>query len=68
MRFVRALHKWIALAAALQVCLWVMSGLVMSLLDHHVVSGESTARAASAPKNVPREQALLDPQALLRRG
>jgi Na+-transporting NADH:ubiquinone oxidoreductase subunit F len=64
MRFIRLLHKWVGLIAGLQVCLWLISGLVMSLLDHHVVSGDSTA-AEEAPVALARDATLFDPQALL---
>jgi hypothetical protein len=45
-------------------CLWLVSGLVMSLLDHHVVSGESTAAEESATTLVANAP-LIDPQTLL---
>lgn len=40
MRFMRQLHKWIGLLVGVQLLIWVVSGLGMSLLDHEVVSGE----------------------------
>jgi uncharacterized iron-regulated membrane protein len=64
MRFVRWLHKWVGLLAGLQMCLWLVSGLVMSLLDHHVVSGDSTA-AEEAPAPLIANAPLVDPQTLL---
>jgi PepSY-associated TM region len=64
MRFIRLLHKWVGLVAGLQICLWLVSGLVMSLLDHHVVSGDSTA-AEESPATIAADAPLVDPQALL---
>jgi Na+-transporting NADH:ubiquinone oxidoreductase subunit F len=64
MAFIRLLHKWVGLIAGLQVCLWLVSGLVMSLLDHHVVSGDSTADEQTPAVLAPGET-LLDPQQLL---
>jgi uncharacterized iron-regulated membrane protein len=63
MRVIRLLHKWVGLIAGLQMCLWLVSGLVMSLLDHHVVSGDSTA-AESSPTAFAGGGALFDPQSL----
>ena len=39
MKFLRKLHKWTGLVIGIQVLLWVVSGLVMSLLDPEKVSG-----------------------------
>lgn len=39
MKFLRKLHKWAGLLIGIQVLLWVISGLVMSLLDPVKVSG-----------------------------
>ena len=64
--FIRTLHKWIGLIAGVQMCLWLLSGLVMSLLDHHVVSGDSTA--ASSPVVAPPASApFVEPTTLLPR-
>jgi Na+-transporting NADH:ubiquinone oxidoreductase subunit F len=38
--FLRKLHKWVGLIVGLQFLLWLASGLVMSLFDHHEVSGQ----------------------------
>jgi len=40
MRFIRALHKWLSLVIGAQMVLWLVSGLIMSLLDARVVAGE----------------------------
>jgi uncharacterized iron-regulated membrane protein len=64
MRFVRWLHKWVGLIAGLQMFLWLASGLVMSLLDHHVVSGDSTA-AEATPVALGEGEQLVDPHTVL---
>ena len=43
----RKLHKWVGLLVGVQFLLWLASGLVMSVFDHHAVSG--AARRAPAP-------------------
>jgi hypothetical protein len=43
MRLLKKLHKWIGLLIGLQVLLWVLSGLVISLLDPARVSGRQWA-------------------------
>jgi Na+-transporting NADH:ubiquinone oxidoreductase subunit F len=67
MRFIRTLHKWTGLIAGVQMCLWLLSGLVMSLLDHHVVSGDSTAASAPAVEPPPASAPFVEPTTLLRR-
>jgi len=42
----RKLHKWIALAIGIQVAIWMLSGLVMGLLDHDLVTGHNTQAEA----------------------
>jgi len=43
MRFLKQLHKWVGLLIGLQVVLWLLSGLIISLLDPAKVSGEQWA-------------------------
>lgn len=47
----RKFHKWLGLAIGLQVVIWVTSGLIISILDHEIVAGNTTkvALPASAP-------------------
>lgn len=49
--WLRKLHKWVGLLIALQFVVWVGSGLVMSLLDHDTVQGNTyrNARVALPP-------------------
>ena len=39
-RWMRLLHKWVALVLALQFVAWMASGVALSLIDHHAVSGD----------------------------
>lgn len=43
MRFMRSLHKWGTLIVGVQLGIWLVSGLIMSLLDPRAVSGEDIA-------------------------
>jgi len=43
MVFLKKLHKWVGLLIGIQVLLWLLSGLVMSLLDPAKVSGQQWA-------------------------
>lgn len=47
-RLLKKLHKWIGLLIGLQVMLWLLSGLVISLLDPEKVSGKRWARNSQA--------------------
>jgi Na(+)-translocating NADH:ubiquinone oxidoreductase F subunit len=49
----RKLHKWVGLIVGMQFLLWVGSGLVMSLFDHHMVSGQHHRAPAPAPRAWP---------------
>lgn len=60
----RKLHKWVGLAVGLQFLLWLGSGLVMSLFDHHVVSGEHH-RARPAPALAWPQDGVLAPSQVL---
>jgi ferredoxin len=62
MRFLKKLHKWIGLLIGLQVLLWVLSGLVISLLDPARVSGRQWA------DTTPHEPEPLPPGLLLEPG
>jgi Na+-transporting NADH:ubiquinone oxidoreductase subunit F len=47
-QFMRKLHKWLGLIIGLQFLVWLLSGLVMSLLDQGIAGGGET-RAAAEP-------------------
>ena len=59
MRFLKKLHKWVGLIIGLQVLLWVLSGLVISLLDPVKLSGRQWANST------PHELVSLPPGTLL---
>lgn len=44
MQFLRKLHKWLGLVIALQVMLWVASGVMFAWLDHGKVGAERSVR------------------------
>lgn len=47
--WLRKLHRWVGLLIALQFVIWVGSGLVMSLLDHETVQGDTYRHGTLAP-------------------
>lgn len=59
----RKLHKWVGLLVGLQFLLWLASGLVMSLFDHHVVAGQ--AHRAPAKPAAAWPSGLMAPTAVL---
>ena len=63
----RRLHKWIGLAIGVQVALWMLSGLMMGLLDHDRVQGHHKRAAEPEAKLAPRAHALLEPGEILER-
>jgi len=64
MPFIRKVHKWVGLLIGIQVFLWLLSGLMISLLDPAKVSGQYQARPAQAnTQNLP-SGSLLEPQEL----
>jgi len=50
--FLQKLHKWVALLIGIQVLLWLISGLVISLLDPSKVNGRLWAQAAASARGV----------------
>ncbi|MGH8177510.1 MAG: PepSY domain-containing protein [Steroidobacter sp.] len=67
MQFIRKLHKWVGLITGLQMCLWLISGFMMSLLDHHVVSGDSTAAVRHVVDLLPADATIIEPGSLIQR-
>jgi len=54
MRLLKKLHKWVGLLIGLQVLLWVLSGLMISLLDPEKASGRQWADITPhEPKSLP---------------
>jgi Na+-transporting NADH:ubiquinone oxidoreductase subunit F len=60
----RKLHKWVGLAVGLQFLLWLASGMVMSMFDHHAVAGAGH-RAAAGPARAWPADGLLVPADVL---
>ncbi len=46
MRFIRKLHKWLGLLLAVQILIWIGSGLLLSFTDSREVSGRNTRFSA----------------------
>ena len=44
----RTLHKWLSILIGVQLIIWVTSGMIISLLDHHLVVGKTTLQASSS--------------------
>ena len=64
MRFLKKLHKWVGLLIGLQLLLWVLSGLVISLLDPVKVSGKQWANPTPHELETLPSGALLEPDEL----
>src|SRR5690349_2541361 len=65
MRFLRKLHKWLGLLLGVQLILWLMSGLAMSLLDRSLVSGGSSAVLEDSFALLPADARVAEPAAVL---
>lgn len=61
MVFLKRLHKWVGLLIGIQVLLWLLSGLLISLLDPAKVSGQQWARSATDESRTLRSDGLLEP-------
>jgi len=64
MVFLKKLHKWVGLLIGIQVLLWLLSGLVMSLLDPAKVSGQQWARHLEHETQTLPKHRLLGPDQL----
>jgi Na+-transporting NADH:ubiquinone oxidoreductase subunit F len=62
--FLKKLHKWVGLLIGIQVLLWLLSGLMISLLDPAKVSGQQWARSAIDESQKLQQGELLEPDAL----
>ena len=61
MVFLKKLHKWIGLLIGIQVFLWLLSGLMISLLDPAKVSGKQWARTSTDEARSHVSGALMEP-------
>ena len=64
MVFLKKLHKWVGLIIGIQVLLWLLSGLMISLLDPAKVSGQQWARSKTDESPELPQGELLEPDAL----
>jgi len=64
MRLLKKLHKWIGLLIGVQVLLWLLSGLVISLLDPAKVNGSQWARTSATESTGLGTAVLLEPAEL----
>lgn len=58
MVFFKKVHKWVGLLIGVQVLLWLLSGLMISLLDPAKVSGAQWANNTHSPGSMQLEQLL----------
>jgi len=65
MVFLKKLHKWVGLLIGIQVLLWLLSGLLMSLLDPAKVSGGQWARQIEQEAQALPRGPLLEPDQLI---
>ena len=63
-RLLKKVHKWVGLLIGLQVLLWLISGLVISLLDPEKVSGKKWADTTTAVPMTLEPLILLEPAEL----
>jgi ferredoxin len=64
MVFLKKVHKWIGLLVGIQLLLWLLSGLMLSLLNPEKVSGAEWAQQSSQRTNVIADTNLLEPREL----
>lgn len=61
----RRLHKWIGLAIGLQVAIWMLSGLMMGLLDNEQVKGHRDLAETRDEPLYPLTRSLVEPDTIL---
>lgn len=64
MRLLKKLHKWLGLLIGIQVILWLLSGLVISLLDPVKVSGKQWVSAVATESQALEPVVFLEPPEL----
>ena len=64
MVFLKKLHKWVGLLIGIQVILWLLSGLMLSLLNPAKVSGEKWAQTGSQAPRAIQNGPFLEPDEL----
>ena len=66
MVFLKKLHKWLGLLIGIQVLLWLLSGLMLSVISPSRVSGNEWRQVASAETATIRDRILREPDKLTR--
>lgn len=64
MSFLKKLHKWVGLLIGIQVLLWLLSGLMLSLINPEKVSGKEWAQEGSHASAAIPDSVLLEPDEL----
>jgi ferredoxin len=64
MVFLKKLHKWVGLLIGIQVLLWLLSGLMLSLINPTKVSGAKWAQPSSLSPQTIHDGKLLEPHEL----
>ncbi len=64
MIFLKKLHKWVGLLIGIQMLLWLLSGLMLSLLNPAKVSGDKWAQSSPNTARVISNDSLLEPDEL----
>ena len=64
MVFLKKAHKWVSLLIGIQLLLWLLSGLFLSLIDSEKVSGAKWATVVSPATGVILDRKLLEPHEL----
>ena len=65
MKLIKSLHKWLSVLVALQLLVWLGSGLFFNLMDHSKARGNEYRIGLTEPVAVEHER-LLEPSALLK--
>jgi len=64
MPILKKVHKWVGLLIGIQLLLWLLSGLMLSLLNADKVSGVEWAQETSHSSSPVQDQNLLEPHEL----
>jgi Na+-transporting NADH:ubiquinone oxidoreductase subunit F len=64
MVILKKLHKWVGLLIGIQVLLWLLSGLMLSLIDPAKVSGEEWAKISPQTSGAVQYETILEPDEL----
>ena len=65
MKLIKSLHKWLSVLVALQLLIWLGSGLFFNLMDHSKARGNEHRVKVNATVTVEHEK-LLEPRSMLK--